>query len=759
MTSEAIVIGVNQYQNLQPLEYAQQDAKAVAAFLKTEAKFDHVYYFAEDAEPINGVSMQPTQNNLRRILETRVAKRGLGDGDNFWFFFSGHGMRDGERDFLMPIDGYSENVALSGISTAQVSEWLRGCGADNVVMILDACRNGGRKDGKGIGDETREDCRQTGVISLFSCSPNQFSYELPQYQQGAFTKVLLEGLGVQGACATVARLDEYLKRRVPEVVRECLGNTVNQFPYSIAEPLNKSHLILMPQHSRPEDLNALKMDAFRAHVEGDVRAAYRCWLRVNIASRGMDMEAIEQIAKLYPQVSPGTIKIDPPIVRPTSEVLPPKGVIDNKIVDYSKLEQLLKNQQWLEADEETCNVMIDVLGGRGLVKNFKNYPWTSIEKIDRLWADASGKKFGFFAQARIWQQVNRDKTKFEIQVGWRLPNAAKAINQSKLKLNLEEAEVGHFPAFFKSWGGGGWSFTAYLLDRVSMFLDSDNSKSEPETKSQEFMRPIVPRVDPIPLTLLKRGDRKSEDFQPFSEDLENSVFIEMVPIPGGTFMGAKIEPFFMSKTLVTQAQWEAVTKSKKFNQVKIDLPANPSRFKKYPKCPVERVDWWQAEEFCARLAIGTPHDYRLPSEAQWEYACRSGTTTKFYFGNQLTKEVANYDSSETTDVASYPANAWGLYDLHGNVWEWCADHWCDKLETPLKDSNPYLSSNSKADRVLRGGSWVNNVPSRCGSAYRNASSPSDGGFSGFGNVGVRLVCSRSKAIEIASTQTKSAVAD
>ena len=124
------------------------------------------------------------------------------------------------------------------------------------------------------------------MISLFSCSPNQYSYELEAYQQGAFTKVLLEGLGVQGGCATVARLDEYLKRRVPEIVRSALGDRYNQMPYSIAEPINRSHLILMPQHSRPEDLNTLKMDAFRAEKANDLRLAYQCWLRVNIASRG-----------------------------------------------------------------------------------------------------------------------------------------------------------------------------------------------------------------------------------------------------------------------------------------------------------------------------------------------------------------------------------------------------------------------------------------------------------------------------------------
>jgi uncharacterized caspase-like protein len=422
MTSEAIVIGINKYVHLQHLDYAQNDARAVKAFLETEALFDHVYYFAEDAEPVNGISMQPTQNNLRRIMETRLAKRGLGDGDNFWFFFSGHGMRDGERDFLMPIDGYAENVAASGISTADVSKWLRECGADNVVMMLDACRNGGRKDGKGIGDQTEKNCKQTGVISLFSCSPNQFSYELPRYEQGAFTKVLLEGLGVQGACATVARLDEYLKRRVPELVRDCLGDGVNQYPYSIAEPINKAHLILMPQHSRPEDLDALKMDAFRAEKAGDLRLALQCWLRVNIASQGLDNEALDEIFELrlklrqsaiapviqtptsIPEVplpkgdSSSSKPVQPPIISPVSQspsklrglaslassVLkaqssqpakpqptvkpsqPPAHLLDAisidsvKGVDYRKLRDLLKAGQWRKADEETSTIILKI---------------------------------------------------------------------------------------------------------------------------------------------------------------------------------------------------------------------------------------------------------------------------------------------------------------------------------------------------------------------------------------------------------------
>lgn len=462
MTSEAIVIGVNHYEFLQSLSCARQDAWAMKTFLEQEAGFDRVYYFAEDAPAVNGVSMKPTRNNLRWVMRDTFAKPFMGDGDNFWFFFSGHGMRDGERDFLMPIDGDPDDVAESGISTAQVSEWLRGCGADNVVMMLDACRNGGRKDGKGIGDETREGCRQTGVISLFSCSPNQFSYELPDDGQGAFTKVLLEGLGVQGACATVARLDEYLKRRVPEVVRDYWGERVNQVPYSIAEPINKSHLILMPQHSRPEDLNALKMDAFRAEKAGNFRLALQCWLRVNIASRGLDPEALDEIFELKiklrqaattpvkssstpvtevplpkgdlggskpeppsssqsvpkppaPQPpAPKAPAAKPPAPKPTTPKPPAQPPLDaipldsEKGVDYyRKLRDLLEAGQWRAADQETLQVMLKaanrVSDGWLDAASLKNFPCKDLKTIDQLWVTASKGHFGFSVQKKIWE--------------------------------------------------------------------------------------------------------------------------------------------------------------------------------------------------------------------------------------------------------------------------------------------------------------------------------------------------------------------
>ncbi len=612
MTSEAIVIGVNKYEFLQPLKYAQQDALALKNFLEQDAKFDRVYYFAEDAPAVNGVSMKPTRNNLRRVMRDTFAKAFMGDGDNFWFFFSGHGMRDGERDFLMPIDGDPDDVAESGISTAQVSEWLRGCGADNVVMILDACRSGGRKDGKGIGDETREGCRQTGVISLFSCSPNQFSYELPSYQQGAFTKVLLEGLGVQGACATVARLDEYLKRRVPEVVRECLGAGVNQYPYSIAEPINKSHLILMPEYARPEDLNALKMDALRAEKAGKLRLALQCWLRVNIASRGLDNEAIDEIFELRLKLRQST-PIGQPKADPKSEVPLSKGDLGGSPPLPPTIEQ--------SAPDDPI-------------------PLTPFKRGDR-----SGETIGL-------------------------------------------------PTF---------KFQYATID--------DTLKIQKHDGTAHYFRETINGVD-LDLVQIPAGS-----FDMGSDERDDEKPIHRVTVP----------EFFMGKYPVTQALWKVIAQLKQKNR---ELKADPSRFKGADR-PVETVSWEDAIEFCDRLSEHTGNHYRLPSEAEWEYACRAGTTTPFHFGATIDASIANYDGNstyskgkkgeyrqQTTPVGSFPANAWGLFDCHGNVWEWCADNWHSNYKGAPTDGSAWTKGGNTEYPIRRGGSWIS-VPANVRSSRRN----------------------------------------
>ncbi|MDZ8105416.1 MAG: SUMF1/EgtB/PvdO family nonheme iron enzyme [Nostoc sp. DedQUE12a] len=261
---------------------------------------------------------------------------------------------------------------------------------------------------------------------------------------------------------------------------------------------------------------------------------------------------------------------------------------------------------------------------------------------------------------------------------------------------------------------------------------------------------------------INRSRRRAEFF---TEDLGNGVVLEMVAIPGGKFlMGSPenepkrldrespqhtvtIQPFFMGKFPVTQAQWAAVANLGKVN---IDLNPDPSNFKGANR-PVEQVSWDDAVEFCARLSQKTGKTYRLPSEAEWEYACRAGTTTPFYFGETITTDLANYDGNytyssapegkyrkQTTDVGIFPANLFGLFDMHGNIWQWCQDKWHKNYNNAPTDGSAWLSDNDNNYRLLRGGSWISN-PGYCRCASRNIYDRAErGGMSSY--VSFRIVC-------------------
>jgi formylglycine-generating enzyme required for sulfatase activity len=277
------------------------------------------------------------------------------------------------------------------------------------------------------------------------------------------------------------------------------------------------------------------------------------------------------------------------------------------------------------------------------------------------------------------------------------------------------------------------------------------------------------------VTLDERGkvkERRQLTARQFREELAPEIVLEMVEIPGGKFeMGApkaekdssdderpqhevEVAPFFMGKFTVTQAQWRVVAG---WEKVKRELDPRPSRFpdKKRRTAaddqrPVEQVSWAEAQEFCARLSVKTKRQYRLPSEAEWEYACRAGTTTPFAFGPTITPEFVNYDGNwpygeapngqsreETVPVGSLGvANAFGLYDMHGNVWEWCEDLWHDTYTKAPTDGSAWLSGGDSSLRVLRGGSWIY-YANGCRSACRHNFLPAFDYF----NFGFRVVVS------------------
>jgi formylglycine-generating enzyme required for sulfatase activity len=270
-------------------------------------------------------------------------------------------------------------------------------------------------------------------------------------------------------------------------------------------------------------------------------------------------------------------------------------------------------------------------------------------------------------------------------------------------------------------------------------------------------------------------ERRSYEVRGRTLELGDGVSLPLIAIPAGEFvMGSplfdeperqdnegpqhrvQLEGFLMGQMPITQAQWRAVARlvpplGQRWER---ELPLNPSQFSGQPDSdqrPVEKVSWLQAIEFCRRLSAFTGDLYTLPSEAQWEYACRAGTSTPFAFGETISPGLANYDANytyanspkgeyrqQTTPVGSFPANAWGLQDMHGNVWEWCLDHWHGNAEGAPIDGSAWLSTRADAgdmSRLLRGGSWFS-LPRFCRSAFRDLNRPVDA----YDFVGFRVVC-------------------
>jgi formylglycine-generating enzyme required for sulfatase activity/uncharacterized caspase-like protein len=633
----AIVVGINEYDNIGHLKYANRDAEAMANFFRGDG-FDRVFCFADGLaipKERDQKSTQPRLTDLLSFLHDRfdlTDRAGnklpppLNPGDNLWFFFSGHGKRIGDRDCLLPQD-YNPRLpnCETWIPVDFVREALLRSGADNVILLLDACRTEGEKDdGTGIGD------KQPGTITVYSCERNKPSYEIESLQHGAFTAALLEGLMMPKSdknCATVQRLDQHLRDRVPQL---CLKHPEKptQMPSTTVDPGQKWYFLLLPKVATAQDIAALKSEARGAELEEDWDLAEQLWIR-------------------FGAVSPG---------------------------DRSAFEGFTRVQRKKEE-------------GRSAIPN-------------------------------------QSQRQVESKIGVRSP------------------------------------------------------QPQPPKPTPPPAKPALPTFTFHSVTLDATGKqiaRKPGNATYFSEDLGNGITLDMVKIPGGSFqMGATksgllgrkeegasdnefpqhrvtVKEFWMGKFVVTQEQWKTIALLPK---IKTDLKPDPSYFKG-DKLPVEFVSWNQVKEFCNRLSKKTGKTFDLPTEAQWEYACRAGTTTPFHFGETITTDVANFDGNSTYAKASkgiyrektmpadsFDPNAFGLYNMHGNVWEWCLDPWHKNYDGAPKDDRVWSVSNASGSklRLLRGGSWIRD-PSNCRSANRDDTRFVLGYID---NVGFRVVCLSSR---------------
>lgn len=272
----------------------------------------------------------------------------------------------------------------------------------------------------------------------------------------------------------------------------------------------------------------------------------------------------------------------------------------------------------------------------------------------------------------------------------------------------------------------------------------------PQLENTQQKKEIIQETEKV--TQQKKEIIQESSFSNFTEILLNDIKLEMIAIPAGEFMmgsnqynsansekpihQVKLQGFYIGKYAITQWQYQAI------------MGHNPSHFKGDYR-PVEKVTWHNAVEFCRKLSEKTGKTYQLPSEAQWEYACRAGTTTKWCFGDNPSQlgEYAWYEvnsSQQTHPVGEKKPNQWGIYDMHGNVWEWCADTWHPNYQGAPTDGSVWggtINNDNYSRFLLRGGSW-NNSAYGCHSLYRNS-------FTRYYSnevIGFRVVCLLEKTL-------------
>ncbi|MBD2337208.1 SUMF1/EgtB/PvdO family nonheme iron enzyme [Calothrix sp. FACHB-156] len=717
MAKVALLIGISEYEpGLNPLPAAVNDIEAVRRVLVNPEMGN---FAAENITVLANPERQKMEEAIEKLFVDRQKD------DLVVFFFSGHGIKDDTGKLYLATrttrkTAKGDLIRASAVTASFVHESISRSRSQRQVIILDCCFSGAIAQGMTVKDDgnvnVQEQLGGKGRAILTSSTSTQYSFEQEGSELSIYTRYLVEGIETGAAdkdtdgYISIDELHEYASTKVQEASPAMTPKFY---------PVEEGHKILLAKS--PKDDPKLKyrkeFDKIALEDEGNISRLNRISLNVLRDKLGLSTDEVNEIEL---------------------EVLEPYRERQKKLKIYT--EALSQITQYPLSDKDRYSLK--------RLQNFLNFRDEDIEAIEQR---VLAPKKAEYEQQQA-EKLRQERERVEIQ---RKQQEAERLHQEQQKAELQkQGEIKSSPA-------------------VSV------PKSTPVIQTQTF------EFDTATLTVntsgwfgmgkknyeIKRSRGRAEFF---TENLGNGVVLEMVAISGGKFLmgspeneegrtswespqhNVTIQPFFMGKFPVTQSQWQAVAALDKVN---IDLNPDPSNFKGANR-PVECVSWDDAVEFCARLSKKTQTIYRLPSEAEWEYACRAQTTTPFYFGETITTDLANYRGTDwnlsgtvypgnygqgpkgefreqTTDVGKFPANRFGLFDMHGNVWEWCQDEWHENYNNAPTDGSAWLVENDNQKRLLRGGSWFL-TPRYCRSADRFRCAR----FNGDDYVGFRVVMVR-----------------
>ena len=754
MKKQALLIGINEYQILPALKYARQDAEAVANSLKQNYCFsDNEVMLLTDDRP---GYFKPSD---KYIIQDHLEKLAKQDLDLFIFGFWGHGLfRNGQR-YLCPLNVMANRAEHQGLPFDELQELLAKIRSKNTCMILDCCQTihdrGEAETLTGADQTTLENAARdivwrrneqfpdfkSNVAILNSCKEGQSAYEWDARQHGLFTAHLLDAMKKRSN--SVMQIASYISSNIEKTALE-LGK--DQTPFYKLEGD-----IVLPVESKSAPSAPGDVFISYRHCNADlVKPVVEEFKRRGI-TYFVDWKDIDYGEHYSEVISQSIFACKILLLFWTSEVKgsrdivkeikladrKKKSIIPYKIGDFDadqhdKIIYDLVPLSWyevLQQTPETIKQLVDkielMLTGRTPRPTFDNKPPKSEPVPPPPPKPVEEDPFAAFIEEEKRKRLKRIQDLLKEAIGsYNNQEYSKAIVALDVVLKLEPNSVK--AKELKSLCQSGLEFQVAEEERKRREAEeAERRRREAQQRAEEQRRAEAERKrreeearkHDLSVPGDNAGERKTYNV--------NGVEFAFRWCPAGTFtMGSPTSElgrysnetqhrvtltkgFWMMETQVTQKQWKAV------------MGSNLSNFKG-DDLPVEKVSWNDCQEFCKKCTqLGLP--VQLPTEAQWEYACRAGTTGA-YAGNLA--DMAWYSSnSGTHPVGTKKPNAWGLYDMHGNVWEWCADWYGDYPSGSVTDPT---GPSSGSNRVLRGGCWIIYAPF-CRSAYRGNLDPGNRG--------------------------------
>jgi uncharacterized caspase-like protein/formylglycine-generating enzyme required for sulfatase activity len=757
MAGIAIVIGINQYQFVRRLNYARDDAIRIKEFLETNGELESILLFTDDSPEIEGKSTIATRSNLLNFFHSRFVDAFLRPEDNLWFFFSGHGARTAGQDYLLPIDGLAESVADTGISVRFITERLSRSGAGNILLILDGCRDVG-DGGKGLsalGEDTKNLVIENGLVSISACSPNEQSWEADELRQGIFTCAFLEALQDQNF-ATVRQIDNYLRRRVPEL--NALYRKPRQNPWLVAEPIRKADLILLPKNARERDLDKLKNLALEKEAENNFELALELWTRVNIAAQGHDDQVARALVRIGKRLTEREQREDKEQLEAQRRQKEEQERLEAQQREKERSDNERQEKKRLEHEAQS-QPPSPVAPSIPLAKSEADKPSAEISKVvyppppkpaeperEKPPPPSSG---GTGRKSPSKQVIAVLTIAAVLAVGALIYFAFKA-SQSPPPQPSPIAAVTPSPPV------------------IATPTAEEKALPRPEVAAQPSAQPAAPVAVAIPSPSTIATPTKEElarssalDNATKEHPWVNSLGMRFVPLAGTKVLfsvwDTRVQDF---KAFVKSTGYDAtggMDSIGKDGWEQLGATWKEPGFSQGPTHPVVGVNWNDAEEFCKwltkreRSAGNLPRnrEYRLPRDEEWSDAVglkneegmtpeeQSGKINLYPWdipqerdkswpppsgaGNYAGEEakignwpagwpvIAGYKDGypRTSPVGSFEANFCGLYDMGGNVWQWC-ENWYNAQEQ---------------DHVLRGASWYDDDRDILLASYRHNRAP------------------------------------